>query len=123
MNHVLVVEVAPLTKHAAQYSWLEGSDFVFMDSNSYEEVRVPIADVDAASYISDSVDVTLLKYEDRVLNVELPTHALYEVLDISTSGSAKLSTALGTKIIVPAFVEVGQTIKVNTSTGVFVERA
>lgn len=119
------VEIADLEKEQAQYSWLDDNNYVFMNSETYEEVRVPVDNVDNKAFLVEGQNVKLLKFRDNVIGVELPN--IYEyivtIVDDSLQGKELATLNNGTVITVPAFVKVGQKIKVNTIDGLYVGRA
>ena len=63
------VEIAELEKAAASLSWSEGACLVFMDSETFEEIRVDSKVIDNAEYLSDGAEVKLLKFMGDVIGV------------------------------------------------------
>ena len=121
------VEIAELEKAAASLSWSEGACLVFMDSETFEEIRVDSKVIDNAEYLSDGAEVKLLKFMGDVIGVELPTIAEFNVTSIemvkSTGGNFPATLDSGASILVPSFIKVGERIRVNVEEGKYVERA
>ena len=121
------VEIANMEKVPATLSWREGSSLVFMDSESFEEVRVDNKIVENAAFLSDGAEVKLLKFMDEVIGVELPTVVEFEVTSVemvkSTGGNYPATLDSGANILVPAFIKQGERIRVNVEDGKYVERA
>src|SRR2546430_16093902 len=68
------VETANVDKRGMTYLYKEGSDFVFMDSDTYDQVHVPAETVgDNANYLLDNADATVAVHDGTPLYVELPT--------------------------------------------------
>ena len=106
------VEIANMEKVPASLSWREGSSLVFMDSESFEEVRVDKKIVENAAFLSDGAEVKLLKFMDEVIGLELPTVVEFEVTSIemvkSTGGNYPATLDSGANILVPAFIKQGE---------------
>ena len=96
-----------------------------MNNETFEEVRVPVDDVDNKAFLVEGQNVKLLKFRDNVIGVELPNIYEYIVTKVDDSLQGKELATLnnGTVINVPSFVKVGQKIKVNTQDASYVGRA
>jgi len=96
-----------------------------MNNETFEEVRVPVDDVDNKAFLVEGQNVKLLKFRDNVIGVELPNIYEYTVVKVDDSMQGKEIATLnnGTEINVPSFVKVGQKIKVNTMDATYVGRA
>jgi elongation factor P len=124
-------EEAPVERRKAQYLYNDGDYYYFMDSETYEQNRMHLDRLgDKADYLKDNMDVTLTMHEDEILDVELPASVELEVMrsemavagDTATGASKTVVCETGVRVQVPLFVEVGDTIRVNTSTGEYVTR-
>ena len=126
------VPLAIIEKREMQYLYREGADYVFMDTSSYDQVHVsPSALGDAVKYLKEGDSAVLPTYNDEILGVDLP--AAVELLVTETepgvqgdrvSGARKPATLeTGLVVQVPLFVEVGETIKVDTRSGEYLTRA
>lgn len=125
------VEDVRLDYHNAQYLYNDGTDFHFMDTDTYEQPMIPANVIDdAAYYLIENMEVKLTFYEGEVLDIELPTTVELEVIraepavrgDTATGVNKKVETQTGLEVSVPAFVETGDTIKVDTRTGEYITR-
>ena len=121
------VEIAELEKLSASLSWREGASLVFMDSETFEEIRVDTKIVDNADFLSDGAEVKLLKFMGEVIGVELPSIVEFDVTNIemikSTGGNYPATLDSGASILVPSFIKIGEKIRVNVEEGKYVERA
>lgn len=125
------VEDIRLDYHTAQYLYSDGQDFFFMDTETFEQPAISTAVIgDAANYLIEEMQVKVTYYEGEVLDIELPTsvelkvtHALPAVRgDTATGVSKKVTTQTGLEVSVPAFIEEGDTLKVDTRSGEYITR-
>ena len=125
-------EEAEVTKSSAQYLYPEYDELQFMDSESYEQFALPVATVgDSAKYLLEGTEVTVLNYEGRAINVELPVKMTFEVTeappglkgDTASGGDKVVTLENGLKLTVPLFISVGDKLIVNTEKGAYVSRA
>jgi elongation factor P len=125
------VGFAMVDKREMQYLYRDGSDFVFMDTETYEQNHVSDAVVgDAANYLSEGATPVVSMYEGQALSVELPASVVLTVTESDpgvkgdrVSGAlkpAKLET--GYTVQVPLFVEPGDKVKVDTRSGDYISR-
>jgi elongation factor P len=126
------LEQAVIDKREMQYLYRDGSDFVFMDNETYEQLTVPPASLaDAARYIVDGSSVVLQMYGDEIVGSDLP--AAVELTVTATepgvqgdrvSGARKPATLeTGLTVQVPLFVNPGDRIKVDTRSAEYLTRA
>jgi elongation factor P len=102
-----------------------------MDLDTFEQPAIPSSLVgDNAQFLKENMNVKLTFYEGVALDIEIPltvdlvvTEALAAVRgDTATGVTKKVTTETGLQVQVPNFVEEGDTIRVNTSTGVYITR-
>jgi len=125
-------EQAIIQRKPAQYLYSDGEGHVFMDMETFEEVRVP-ADLvgDRHVFLTPSLEVTIGWLDGSPVTVDLPFTVVLEVED--TPPQLKGATATnqmkdavckgGARVKVPPFVEKGEKIKVDTRSGEYLERA
>lgn len=126
------VETAFLDKREMQYLYAEGGDYIFMDTESFDQFPMP-KDLlgDTMKYIKDNENVKVIMYEGKPIDLELP--AMVELKVTETEPSLKGATAAaqyksatletGLKISVPPFIGVGEIVQVDTRTGEYLSRA
>jgi elongation factor P len=75
-----VVEGADLVKYEVQFNYMDGADFVFMNMESFETETVK-ADVvgDAGKWIKEGTPVSILKFGEKILDIEIPMTMVLEV--------------------------------------------
>jgi elongation factor P len=131
-NAGVKVDVANVDKREMQYLYREGEDFVFMDTQDYDQPRVPAATVgEAASYLLEEQTVTVAFNDGVPLYVDLPAAVELTVSatdpglqgDRSTGGTKPAKLETGAEINVPLFISTGEKVKVDTRTGQYLGRA
>ncbi len=122
---------ARLDYRTMQYLYNEGDLYYFMDVETFEQMPLNASQLgDALNYIKEGMSLEVSSYKGELVGVELPITVELQVTetdpgfkgDTATAGnkSAKLET--GTTIQVPLFINEGDVIKVDTRTGVYLER-
>jgi elongation factor P len=126
------VEQANVDRREMQYLYREGDDFVFMDTETYDQPHIPAATVgEAASYLLEEQNATVAFNEGTPLYVELPAAVELTVSqtdpglqgDRSTGGTKPATLQTGAQIQVPLFITTGEKVKVDTRTGQYLGRA
>lgn len=130
-NAGVKVETASVDKRNMTYSYMDGTSFVFMDSDTYEQVTVSDVTVgDAAGYLLENQTAMVAMYEGNPIYVELPASVILEITytepglqgDRSTGGTKPATLETGLTINVPLFVEQNTKVKVDTRTGEYLGR-
>ena len=126
------VATAEVDYRPAQYLYRQGDEFVFMDLGSYEQTTLDADKVgEAAGYLLESLEVRLVLFRDRVIALVLPLTVDLAIQDTmpaikGATAQAQLKPAkveTGITVMVPAYIEAGEKIRVDTRDGRFVERA
>jgi elongation factor P len=121
-----------LDQREMQYLYFDGSSYVFMDKQSYEQLSLPADFLEGQSgYLLPNADVKVNFHHERPIGVELSPSVTLTVVDTepnvkggTATGSFKpATTATGLTVMVPQFITAGEAIRVNTDTGEYVERA
>src|SRR5437660_754595 len=116
-----------------QYLYQDGTDAHFMDSQSYEQLTIPVGAVsDALRWLKESAEIELLYIDERPADVQLPSATDLAVTETepglrgdtaSGGGSKPAVLETGARIQVPLFVNVGDRVRVDTRSGEYVSRA
>jgi elongation factor P len=131
-NAGVKVDVATVDKREMQYLYREGDDFVFMDTETYDQPHIPGDTVgDAASYLLEEQTAVVAFNDGMPLYVDLPAAVELTVSqtdpgvqgDRSTGGTKPATLETGAQIQVPLFITTGERIKVDTRTGDYLGRA
>ncbi|MBD2460705.1 elongation factor P [Oscillatoria sp. FACHB-1407] len=125
------VPQATLEKSVMQHTYKEGEDYVFMDMETYEESRLSAAQIgDRVKYLKEGMEANVVRWEDQVLEVELPNSVVLEVTqtdpgvkgDTATGGTKPAIVETGAQVMVPLFISVGERIKIDTRTDTYLGR-
>lgn len=130
-NAGLKVETANVDKRDMQFLYKDGDDFVFMDTNTYDQIHVGAATVgDAAQYMIENQSALVATHDGVPLYVELPASVVLVIShtdpglqgDRSTGGTKPATLETGAEIQVPLFLETGTRVKVDTRDGSYLGR-
>ena len=125
------VGVPNLRQREMQYLYNDGEGWVFMDNSNYEQITLmKDAIEEALPFLLDNLSVDILFYEGKAISVDLPNFIEVEVTecgpgvkgDTAQGGSKPATISTGYTLNVPLYLNEGETIKVDTRTGEFVER-
>ncbi len=114
---------AVLEKRNKQYTYRDGDQYVFMDMETYEESRLSADQIgDSVKYLKEEMEVTVLTWDEKVLEVELPNSVTLEVTqtdpgvkgDTATGGTKPATVETGAQVMVPLFISQGEKIKIDT---------
>ena len=118
-----MVPQAVLEKSSMQHTYKDGEDFVFMDMETYEEARLSEEQIgDRVKYLKEEMEVTVLTWNDQIIDVELPNSVILEVTqtdpgvkgDTATGGTKPATVETGAQVMVPLFITTGERIKIDT---------
>lgn len=114
------------------YQYNDGDQYHFMDTSTYDDVVLTEAQLgDAKNYLTDNLELDIIRYEDEPISVELPEKVVLRVTytepgfkgDTATGGTKPATTETGLVVQVPLFITNDELIRINTTTGAYVERA
>ncbi len=126
------LEQAIIEKREMQFLYRDGTDYVFMDTSSYEQLQVETGMLgEAASYLKEGDDAVLQFFGAEIIGVDLPAAVELTVAETEpglqgdrVSGARKPATLeTGLVIQVPLFVNPGEKVKVDTRSGEYLTRA
>ncbi|HET7660306.1 elongation factor P [Oryzihumus sp.] len=125
------VETANVDKRDMQYLYKDGSDFVFMDGSTYDQIHVSEDVVGkSADFMLENQEAIVATHDGVPLYVELPASVVLEITytepglqgDRSTGGTKPATLETGAQIAVPLFLETGTKVKVDTRDGSYLGR-
>jgi elongation factor P len=114
-----------------QYLYSDGEFLHFMDIQSYDQSQLSVASFgDDILYLTENLELKLSSYEGEILDYELPTTVEHKVVeaemavagDTATGATKQVVTDTGLRVQVPLFVEVGDTIRIDTRNGAYLTR-
>lgn len=125
------VPLVYLERKTMQYLYTTGDEYVMMDKTTFEQLQLPAALLgDAVRFLRENMDVTVVFHEQTPIGVELPNSVDLKIVETApgfrgdtVSGGTKPATLeTGTVVQVPLFVGTGETIRIDTRTGTYIER-
>jgi elongation factor P len=125
------VEDIRLDKRAVQYLYDDGTFYVFMDTQTYEQSQVAHNRLgNDAKFLRENMELELLVHEEEILDYNLPPNVDMAVVDsemavagdTATGATKEVTTDTGLKVRTPLFVQTGDRIRVDTRTGEYVTR-
>jgi elongation factor P len=125
------VPQANLEKRTMQYTYKDGEEFIFMDMQTYEETRMNSDNLgDRINFLKEEMEVNVIFWDERVLEIELPTSVVLEITetdpgvkgDTATGGTNPAIVETGAQVMVPLFITIGEKIKVDTRDGSYLGR-
>jgi len=120
-----------IEKKDMQHTYRDGDDFVFMDMETYEEVRLSPDQIgERVKYLKEEMSVNVVSWQGQILEVELPNSVVLEVTetdpgvkgDTATGGTKPAIVETGAQVMVPLFISVGEKIKIDTRSDSYLGR-
>jgi elongation factor P len=130
-NAGLKIETANVDKRSMTYLYKDGTDFVFMDGDTFDQIHVSGQTLGGgADYLLENTEVTVAVHDGVPLFVELPVTMELVVEhtdpglqgDRSTGGTKPATLETGAQIQVPLFITTGEKLKVDTRDGRYLGR-
>jgi elongation factor P len=125
------LEPANVETKSMQYLYKEGDSYVFMDTSTYDQVQIPHETIgDDSNFMPEQIIVEVLFFNDRAVGVTLPNFIEQKVMgtepgfrgDTATGVTKPARISTGASINVPLFINEGDTIKIDTRNGEYLER-
>ncbi|MBI4397701.1 MAG: elongation factor P-like protein YeiP [Candidatus Omnitrophica bacterium] len=120
-------------KRPVQYLYQDGNNFYFMDMKDYSQFSLPLEKIEEQSgYLYDALEGILsLVYNEQVIAIEIPSSVDMQVEDCPPSGTSKSATPrpkearlkTGKTVLVPDYIEAGETVRIDTRSGEFISRS
>jgi len=126
------MEKAQIDKESMVYSYSMGDTYVFMNNETYEQLELDKSKlVDVVDFLIEGMDVQVTMFDQEILGITVPEKVTLEVTiaDPAVKGNTAQSATkqavveTGYSLQVPLFVEVGDKIVINTTTGKYDTRA
>lgn len=130
-NAGVKVETANVDKREMNYLYNDGSGYVFMDNQTYDQMTLSDDVVgDAKDYLLENQEAIVAVYEGNPIYVELPASVVLEITytepglqgDRSSGGTKPATVETGLQIQVPLFLEQNTKVRVDTRTGEYLGR-
>jgi len=125
------IDSAEVSNRSVQYLYTDGTNYHFMDPDTFEQFELPGDVIDsAAGYLKEGEGLSLQSFDGTIINVELPKNVYLEVTycesitkgDTTSSVLKDATLETGLVVKVPSFIKTGDVISVDTTTGEYRER-
>jgi elongation factor P len=126
------VEMVRMEKKPFQFLYKDGTDFVFMDNETFEQINVAEKFVgEGAKFLRESDTCDIVFSEDgSIVSVEVPNFVILSIAqtdpgmrgDTATGGTKPATLETGAVVNVPLFLNEGDKVKVDTRSGMYLER-
>ncbi|KRM96437.1 elongation factor P [Liquorilactobacillus aquaticus DSM 21051] len=126
------VERAQIDNRKMQYLYADGTNYVFMDTETYEQLELPEEKIkNELNYLKENMLVSIIMYGNETLGVDLPNTVDLKVTatepgikgDTASGGSKPATLETGLIVQVPFFVNEDDVLTINTQDGSYISRA
>ena len=126
------LEQAPIETIRMVFSYDDGTNFVFMNNETFEQIELPKTKLEwEKNFITEGTEVSIMRYGDELLGVSLPDQVAIEIKEAeeAVQGNTvqnitkKAWLVTGWEILVPQFIKSGEIVLIRTSDGQYVGRA
>jgi elongation factor P len=126
------IQIERLESGDFQFLYKDGEDYVFMDSETYDQVTIR-GDIigKAGNYLKEGEIIQIYSHNSKPLSAEIPPHVYLKVVsappgvkgDTATGASKQVVVETGATVNAPLFINEGDVIRVDSRTGEYIERA
>lgn len=125
------IERAFLERRKKQYLYKDGKNYYFMDMETFEQIPFTEKELgEGTQFLKENMEVEVLIYKGRIIGAEMPNSVKLKVTytepgkkgNTVTNVTKPAEVETGAKIQVPLFINTGDTIRVDTQTGKYIER-
>ena len=122
---------ANVEKREMQYLFKTGDRVTFMDNQSYEQLEVGEDQIgEQVKYLKEGTNVMVLFFDEKIIGIDIPAHVELIVQETppgvrgdTAAGNSKPATLeTGAQIMVPFFVNIGDTVRVDTRNNQYIDR-
>jgi len=122
---------ARLERREMQYLYNDGGAFIFMDTESYDQISLSKEQLnDATKYLKENMSLGVMMYHEEIIGVDLPHAVELEVVetepgikgDTASGGGKPAKLETGAMVQVPFFINIGDIVRVDTRSGDYIER-
>ena len=126
-----MLEDVELDKRPASFSYTDGKDIVFMDTENYDQISIPKEGIgDILPYLKEGVEIQILLYEGKPVSILPPNFVELRIEyaekgikgDSTTSPTKEVRLETGALLQVPLFVKVDDIVKIDLRDISYVER-
>ncbi len=125
------IEAADVSEFTAQFLYRQGTGYVFMNNEDYEQYELTEEQVgDVGQFIKEGLDCQLIVFNNNPIAVTAPNHVVLQVEYAEPTAKGNTATNVqkpvkletGAEVAAPPFINIGDWIRVDTRTGEYIER-
>ena len=125
------IEAAEIEEIDAQYLYRQGDQFVFMNNENYEQYELTADQVDDAwKYLKEGMNCSMVLFNNNPITITPPNHVVLQIEycepgikgNTASNLTKPVKMETGAEVICPAFVEIGEMIRIDTRSGDYIER-
>ena len=125
------VDVPELEEKTMQYLYAADKDRVLMDTTSYEQISMSEKQLgDSVNYLKENMEIKVLYFKGQPINIDIPMFVELKIArtdpgvrgDTASGGSKPATLETGAVVKVPFYLNEGDVIKIDTRSGIFIER-
>ena len=125
------IEAADVEEIDAQYLYRQGDQFVFMNNENYEQYELTADQIDDAwKYLKEGMNCSMILFNDNPITMTPPNHVVLQIEycepgvkgNTASNLTKPVKMETGAEFICPAFVEIGELIRIDTRSGEYIER-
>jgi elongation factor P len=126
------VEAADVSEFTAQFLYKQGEGYIFMKSDDYEQYELTGEQIgDEAKFLKEGMECSLVVFDNNPIGATLPNHVVLQVKycepavkgNTATNVSKPVKLETGAEILAPAFINIGDWLRVDTRTQAYIERS
>jgi elongation factor P len=126
------VEAADVSEFTAQFLYKQGEGYIFMKSDDYEQYELTGEQIgDEAKFLKEGMECQLVVFDNNPIGATLPNHVVLKVEycepavkgNTATNVSKPVKLETGAEILAPAFINIGDWLRVDTRTQSYIERS
>ena len=123
--------IADVERRKAEYIYQDGELYYFMDNETFEQFPLNGDQItDALPYLIEQTTVDLVLFQDEPISIEIPLNVDLKIVDTepgftgdtATGGSKPATVETGLVVQVPLFIDIGESIRIDTRTGEYAGR-
>jgi len=130
-NAGIKLEKAEVRKNQMSYLYNDGTNYIFMDNNTYEQLEIPSEKLESqVKFLKEGLNVEIMIFEGEILGISLPEKVTYKVISApeavkgnTTSGAQKdITIETGYTLKAPLFISEGEDVVITTRDGKYFSR-
>ena len=126
------IDKPDIEERRMQYLYKDDTFYHFMDLDTYDQIQVGTDRVgDSKAFLKENLEITALFHNGRAIAIDVPNHVVLEIArtepgvkgDTATGATKPATLETGHVILVPLFLDEGNHVRIDTRTGLYIERA